>query len=381
MQNENDLFNAIKERIKDAIEVPQPKDLLDLLRNRKEYIEKFGIALSGKRIGKCNQSWSSQRTKPAKEDKEAILCMNQVVTVDHPVLAKVLDYGNGTAKLNQGKVVEIIDQLYANPSSDVAMDLAAELREAIKEQFSSFVAEQLVKYEKGIRPAMMPGSVSNKELLNLYYGDESYSLKDTYGLASSLIESTGVGQSISIYFYGEFGTYIRQKASSYGSKHFSADGIGSNNFENSLPYVELIRLLDFIYQEAGSDEKERVKTMMQEASGLIYVTPGKDRDEYSTYVIPSLRTFVNNWLFNDKNRSALSGLLKQIYIAASIEYKKRGGADSQIKVLYNTLEFACQSLIEIGSFPPQALREIADLLVEIGSEGGVWLQPLANLTS
>jgi len=303
-----------------------------------------------KAIGNCDQG----KEKP-------ILCMKEILSINHPVLKKLVDYGNASNYLNDEStgIPQMATELYGDPNSDKALTVAQNLREIIRSKFAEYVASKLTQSEKGIRPAMMPGSVSRDEAVNLYYGDESYSADDTVQLALTLLKSIAVGPSVSVYFEDGFGDFINEI-----SKHggFDMEEIGATRFESSYPFVTLVHLLIFVYENAGKDRNE-VEQLMLQTSGILYLTPGKEHDKYMTFAVPSLRAFLHGWLVDEKKRKSLEKMFSVANVIAKISFAKSREVRGDLDKMYNYLEIIATHLIDDGSIPWQPLRQLIDSLI------------------
>ena len=340
--------------IEDCIEVPTPLEIQEMVAQRKEELEKSGIKPT-RAIGKCDGG----KNVP-------ILCTDgheiQILKIRHPVFGNLVDLENLWDHLNKEstRISQKSFELYGNPNSDKALTVAQNLGEIIRSESAKYWASELTQSKKGIRPAMIPGSVAKTEARNLYYGDESYSTDDTVQLALMLLKSITVGSSVSVYFEREFGEFIKEI-----SKHggFDMEEIGATQFESSYPFVTLVHLLIFVYENAGKDRGE-VEQLMLQTSGVLYLTPGKKQHEkYMTFAVPSLRAFLNGWLMDEKKRDSLKKMFKAANGMASRSFAKSKKVRGDLDKMYNYLEIIATHLIDNGSIPWQPLRQLIDSLI------------------
>jgi len=335
--------------IEGYIGVPTPQKIQEIVAQRKKKLENSPIAPT-KAIGNCDQ-----------EKEIPILCMKDVLTVNHPVLKKLVNYGGASKYLNDESIgiPQMTNELYGDPNSDKALVVAQNLGQTIKNKFAEYVASKLTLSEEGIRPAMMPGSVAKSEAPNLYYGGESYSADDTVQLALTLLKSIAVGQSVSVYFENGFGDYINEI-----SKHgrFNMEEIGGEQFESSYPFVTLVHLLIFVYENAGKDRSE-VEQLMLQTSGVLYLTPGTEHEKYMTFAVPSLRAFLHGWLMDEKKRDSLKKMFKAANGIGNRSFAKSREVRGDLDKMYNYLEIIATHLIDNGSIPWQTLRQLIDSLI------------------
>jgi len=348
----NDPTDDVSELLKlieDSIEVPIPQEIQKMVAKRKEELENKGIVPT-RAIGKCDAG-----------KEEPVLCIGKTLKTNHPVFNNLVDRGNLSNYLNDEStgIPQMTDELYGDPNSDKALALAQNLREIIRSKSAEYVACKLTQSEKGIRPAMMPGSVSRDEAVNLYYGDESYSADDTVQLALTLLKSIKVGQNVSVYFENGFGDYINEI-----SKHggFDMEDIGATKSESSYPFVTLVHLLIFVYEKAGEDRSE-VEQLMLQTGGVLYLTPGTEHEKYMTFAVPSLRAFLHGWLMDEKKRNSLKKMFKAANGIGNGSFARNKEVRGDLDKMYNYLEIIATHLIDNGSIPWQTLRQLIDSLI------------------
>ena len=308
---------------------------------------------------------------------KGILVMKEILEVDHPVLKKLTDYGNISKYVNSKISDELRDlvSLLGSSSPKEKMESSEKSLRSLKEAVIEDIEDKVFEESPGLRPMMMPGTVTLDEIPNLYYGSESYKPSEKAILALSLLKSIGIGNSISVFFEGSFHSYLKMKVhEKLGRKHLDGDDIKASKWETSQPFLTLTRLLIWIYsqitEEANQKEKkEEVIQMMRESSGVIYFTPGKVKENYTVLVFPQLSRFVDTWLEDNRKRETLKRMLDSTKEISALAYKRsRKAAQPQMEIMYNYLEIVARSLLELSNVEWEPLRRVVDLMVEVAAK-------------
>jgi len=293
--------------------------------------------------------------------KEGIYEPRDLLEVQHPVLRRggFFDWGNLTRKLNKElRDLSIVDAVLSG-NNELALKLADDLLTKVKQAALDMLLE---KAEEGddIRPMMMPGSVGRSEIPNLYIGEEEYSETDRMRLALQLVKSIGVGNSASVYFEGDFQEdlkdLIRKK---FDKNYIEASDLKASNREMEQPFVMLMRLLIWIYEQLIEEDRAKIEEL-KSSSGIIYFVP-KDRERYNAFYFPQLNRFVGMWLQDDSKREVLKSMLNSIARLT----RQREVDKNSLELIYNNLNLLAYSLIETSSVEWEPLRRIVDSLIDI----------------
>ena len=303
-----------------------------------------------------------------KRDKN-IVSLADIISVEHPVLAKLIDIGNLTRKLDRALSSEF-NALSKFLDSDVeAVKIADKILSKAKEEMISNLLETVESGGRGLRPILMPGTVDLSEVTNLYYRNEGYSKTDKQLLAYYLFNSLCIGDSIAVFFIGEFMDYLKGLVNKKLFKNYlDADDIHAGRWELNYPFTTLTRLIIWIFENLleDVDNREEIILRMKESSGLIYFTPYRKKEEYTAIVFPQLSRFVSEWIENKSKRNAIKLMLDAAKNISAEAY--RAGKTPKIEILYDNVELVSRALIESSYIAWEPLRKVVDILVEMMSK-------------
>ncbi|MEM2542595.1 MAG: hypothetical protein QXR35_03935 [Candidatus Korarchaeum sp.] len=301
---------------------------------------------------------------------KGVIVMKELIEVEHPVLRKLVDYGNMSKKLNSetGSLIsEIVGLLEFKDAQSLKrlMKLTVQFLESVKEVVVELMVSRVVESEGDLRPTMMPGSVGRGEVPNLYMPQESYGEGDRIKLALQFFKSIAVGKWVSVYFEGPFQDYLKHLVRrKFNRAYLEGEDIGASGWEMSEPFVTLLRLLLWVYGEiAAEKERDEILNMIRSSSGVVYFTPA-DEERHTAFSFPQLSRFVDLWLVSRDRREALEEMLNSLKrFCASSFMKGREAASKQIEVLHRYLNLLAISLLEGGDVPWEPLRRIVDLIL------------------
>jgi len=292
--------------------------------------------------------------------KEGIYKPKDLLEVQHPVLRRkeFFDPGNLANRLKGLGDLGIVDAVLSGDNK-LALKLADDLLTKVKQEALDMLLERAEEGDD-IRPMMMPGSVGRSEIPNLYIGEEKYSETDRMRLSLQLVKSIGVGNSASVYFEGGFQEYLRYLVrKKFDKNYIEASNLEAGNREMKQPFVMLMRLLIWIYEQLIEEDRAKIEEL-KSSSGVIYFVP-EDSERYNAFYFPQLNRFVVTWLQDDLKRGALKSMLNSIaYLSRQKEVD-----ESSLEVIYNNLNLLAYSLIETSSVEWEPLRRIVDSLIDI----------------
>jgi len=305
--------------------------------------------------------------------KKSLVEVRELIEVEHPVLAKLVDFGNLSRGLEQnlGQVVGEIASLLREGKYKEAISLTRRLMEDGLQFSVERLVDTIRKTPKGevagLRPIMMPGSVDHSEAPNLYYPGESYSKKDREDLSLRLIRSIGIGANLSIYFEGEFRKYLMSLVNSKFSKnHLDPSDINAGSWESNCPFITLARLLIWYYENQEEREKEKSSALLKQTSGVIYFVPGRDKEKWTAQVFPQLTRFVEKWIENEENRKKLKEMLDSFSRISRAAYKADvKGSRPHLELMYGYLEMAVKSLVETSNLSWEPFRKAMDVALHL----------------
>ncbi len=315
----------------------------------------------------------NQKLEPVIGKKgKGVIVLKDLIEVKHPILNKLVDYGNMSRKLNNelGDLIKkMVDQINTKERADLKMlvSLAEEFLKKVRELSVEFILRGMLETENDLRPLMMPGSVGRTEIPNLYMPMERYSEKDRIKLALQLLESVAIGNYISVHFEGRFQEYLEQLIrSKFDRMYLEGKDIKAVGWEMDKPFVILLRLILWVYSQiAEKGDREEIIEMMKSSSGVIYFTPG-DKERYTAFFFPQLNRFVDTWLLRKNRRNALEEMLNSLKVTSSAAYEKEKDViKNQIELIYSYLNLLAISLIERASILWEPLRKVVDLVIDL----------------
>lgn len=294
--------------------------------------------------------------------RDGIYRPTDLIEVRHPILRRreFFDWGNLTNRLKKGIDARVIEAALAGDLNS-AIRSAEDLLDRVREEALGLLLER-VEEGDDIRPVMMPGSVGRGEVPNLYLAEESYSRADRTKLALQLVRSVVVGRWASIYFEGDFQDFLEDLVRRKLDKsHIEASDLEASEREMDQPFVTLLRLLLWVYEQLAGEPEDGARALeeLKSSSGVIYFVP-KDSERYNAFHFPRLGEFVETWLQEDRRRKALKCLLNSI--ASLSRYR---AAETKLELLYHDLNLLAHSLIETSSVSWEPLRRIVDSLIDL----------------
>ncbi len=290
---------------------------------------------------------------------KGLFSLKDVVSVDHPILAKVMDYGNLTREVNDRlgkKLSKLVNMVEGDPLS--LLRIAKEVLDGIVEVVVDLTVQRTLEKGDDLRPTIVPGTVGRSEVENLYLYGESYTLLDKVRLALNLVRSIGVGSNMAVYFEGPFQRYLRLRLAELGKTNLEAKDLGASRWELQQPFVTLVRLLMWVHKNFRDETVE----MLKGSSGMIYFTP-KDKERYNTFTFPQLNAFVSRWLENPERERALKGLWNSLAGLSNVGRK----ANEDVELIYSELEVLARGLVDRGILLWEPLRRIVDKYVGLCS--------------
>lgn len=336
----------LREEMKKIIETKNPEEILDIIKKRTSESEieiEFG---TGK-----------------------LLTVKEVIRVTHPVINRLLDYGNITKDLNSNtRVKEILKQIVQlkdstdKTSLENLVHLTNELVDKVKDTVVDFtLRRRVLEAEEDLRPAVIPASVGRDEIPNIYLRGESYNRDDRMILAYKLLRSIPVGRNISIFLEGDFHNYLKMLLRRKLNKtELTSKDIKSSEWELSQPYVTLTRLLVWLRNELWDEMlRDNIVELMRSSSGVIYF------DSY-VHSFPQLNRFVEIWLEKEGNKVILEGMLDSIMNFSNKSYGiGKKAVEGKIELLYSKLNFLTMRLIEGSNVEWESVRRIFDSIIDI----------------
>lgn len=310
--------------------------------------------------------------------KEGIYNLSDLIEVQHPVLRRKEFLNPGDLSKEIAKEVKgIFDDLKGSISSEDKeslkgnVDLAERLLNSVRRTTISYLLKVIVEKGDDIRPLMMPGSVGRGEVPNLYMGEESYSQEDRIKLALQLAKSIGIGDSISVYFEGDFHEFLRDMVREKFSKFYlDASDLKAGFLEIKEPFVALLRLLIWIYEEILEEEelekKEKLLEKLKESSGIVYFVP-EESERYTAFHFPQLSRFVEIWLKEGSRREALKSMLNSLKVVSWHDESIK----NKVELIYRYLNLLARSLIESCAVDWEPLRRISDILLDLFDKNDV----------
>jgi len=257
----------------------------------------------------------------------------------------------------------------------------------IYNKFSSSLREA----RKGLRPIIIPGSITRGKAFNLYFG-EAFSSGELLSLAYMLLSSICIGDNIAIYLEGgkveNIMDEIKEKIlmKKFDSRHVTGDLLKEFKIrpsESEKPYIVLVKfllkLMEFYenaLKEANKEESDLLAGIIEDiknSHGFLYVVP-KFKGERSVIPLPRLDRFIGYWLENKKKRQIFKGFLDGLYSFLGRVYsrarkeRKQSHVENAEKVIANQLEYFLKMLIENNIIHWQSLRAIIDIVVELSTD-------------
>ncbi|MEM4536854.1 MAG: hypothetical protein QXP92_06425 [Nitrososphaerota archaeon] len=246
-----------------------------------------------------------------------------------------------------------------------------------------FIEKQVGNIKQGLRHIHAPGSVSRKEAINLYFGEE-FTVDDLYRLASRLCSSIAFGESIGIYSENEaFMRKMRQLVETLGFglpfriERDKLREIGIREYDVNHPYVVLLKFIMWLRNQIDVEEDPEkreiylsILNMLQSATINMFFMP-PDKERWCTISFPRLDFFINNWVQRDEKRKDLKALVDNIdiFIRDALKKSKRKKEVEKVRnaidMLMNNYEILCRELIEYGVLDFYALRNLMDLVVDL----------------
>lgn len=283
-------------------------------------------------------------------------------------------------------------KLYESGVEEELESLYFSLDDLFEGDLTGFIAmkfmDSIRKSKEGLRPFIIPGSITRGKAFNLYYG-EKFEGKELVQLASALLNSICIGDSIAIYLEGgEIENIVDEIKERVLMRKFRARHIDRELFsefiirpaESDKPYIVLakflLKLMEFYKEalkESRADEMEilrRIISDIKESYGLLYVVPDFKGGRF-VIPLPRLDRFIGSWLENDDRRKVIKGFLYSLYnflreaSSKARREKKTSIIDTAEKILVNYLELFLKTLIEYDTIHWQALRAIIDILLEL----------------
>lgn len=283
-------------------------------------------------------------------------------------------------------------KLYESGVEEELESLYFSLDDLFEGDLAKFIAmkfmDSIRKSREGLRPFIIPGSITRGKAFNLYYG-EGFESEELVQLASALLNSICIGDSIAVYFEGgEIENIMDEIKERILTGKFGARHVGRDLFhefwirptEDEKPYIVLakflLKIIEFYkvaLEESRADEAEilsRIVRDIKDSYGLLYVVPDF-KGERSIIPLPKLDRFIGSWLENDEKRNVIKGFLcslynffGKIYFRARRE-KKSAMVENAERVLVNYLELFLRTLIEYNTVHWQSLREMTDILLQL----------------
>lgn len=308
---------------------------------------------------------------------KGVVVMKDILEVVHPVLKKLVDYGNMSRKINR-ETSDLLAEISRLVTSDDPAELvrlnevAQDFLDRVEEVAIGYIATKVLESGDDLRPTMMPGSVGRGEAPNLYLAGENYREEDRGVLALQLASSVAIGKSVSVYFEGDFHDYLRELVrAKFDRPYLEAGDVRASGWEVGEPFVALLRLLLWVYEEISGedgDRSEELVEMMRSSSGTVYFTPGMDREKFTAFSFPQLDAFVVRWLKEGERRRAVRSMLDSVKLTCSMAYRRgREAAGGQIQLIHQHLNLVASTLIGRAVIMWEPLRKIVDGLIELAA--------------
>ncbi len=322
----------------------------------------------------------------------------------HPLVGKAVDLGNISKKYRKSIVYKKIQEKLAGVMDRQQVEiedvigircLLRELRDVVLE----FIVRQVGDVTQGLRHIHAPGSASRKEARNLYFGEKFMEIT-LYELASKLCSSIALGDSIGIYSEDDdFMLKMRQLIESSFGPPFKIERdklreIGVQMSNLNYPFVVFLKFVLWLKNQIDVEESQEKKGLylsllskLQYATISIFFMP-PNREKWCTIALPRLDFFINNWIQNEKSRRNLEALITNIdnFINASLRKSRKEGemkkARNIVDLLMSSYEIFCRRLIEYGVPELYALRNIMDIMIDLGTRYNIklYLKPFTLAT-
>lgn len=309
---------------------------------------------------------------------------NKIFEIKHPVVEKLIDWGNLKGRT---KYAEELEQILENlVSKEIKREDYDKLGEKIEEFKRGLMGdiERLTRgeRERDLRPLHVPGSVGRDEARNLYFGEE-YDKGALYRLAMRLLESVCFGSNIAIYFDNqELREDIRKIfLREFGSCHVVGDNLNNlkvHPLETRSPYIILMKFLLWLYKYIEADQQwHRIIDLLEQTEGVIYLTPGNEKVNYSTIPLPRLDIFCVNWLMVAERRKALEEMKDSLFSfmreieKSAKKLKRQKAAQNELRVLVTYYDMLCFHLLQSGFINHEPLRRIIDIALGLSQSYGV----------
>jgi len=226
----------------------------------------------------------------------------------------------------------------------------------------------------------MPGSVEQKEAMNLYYG-ESYDSSGLLNASLRVFKSIGIGKTIGMYIEDpELMEWVKIILTrTFGSKHLDQNALKELKIhgpsELDKPHIILIKFLIWLYKYYDTCADGRVKNLLQNVLGrikqtdiILYLTPGKDRVMYSTIPFPRLDIFFSNSMESAKRRNALISMRNTFYDLNRFGWSKGRKLQKILEVFTNKYEIVCHELLRSGYINHEVFRDMINIAIDLQKE-------------
>jgi len=321
----------------------------------------------------------------------------------HPLLRVVIDWGNLLREIKKSEHYKKLDEKLINilKLGEIKEEDIIEIKnllKVLKDEAMDFITRQTGKVEQGLRHIHAPGSVAKKEGRNLYFG-EQFTQEVLYNLAARLCSSIALGDNLGIYSEDKD---LMQEHKQLAVLHFNSlspfkielKDLGVNEHETNHPYVVflkfILRLVKMFYAEENYDKKKRISLILDRLKtstvSLFFMPPNKEK--WCTIMLPRLDLFINKWIMNEESRERIEMLFNVLHNfidkAAEEAGKKRESKwiRNLIDILMGNCDVLCYMLIEYSVPDFYSLRNIMDIMVDLGTRYDLklYLKPLELAT-
>ncbi len=310
--------------------------------------------------------------------------------VKHPLLRKVIDWGNvwGKLKEERARVAKNVEKMLKGEGDYLELlNESINLLEEIRDRAIERIVEAIRKSKMGVRPIHVPGSIASSEIPNLYFG-EKYDERSLGEMSLRLIRSICIGNSVAAYLEGgtleDLLEVIKEdilRNYGVGERHILENGLKElkiSGIESSRPYIVLVKFLIWLFEKYDEERDEKMKSLLEAvikdlkvAYGLIYFTPGGTKEDWNTMVLPRLERFISGWLEDSRRRAVIRDFAWGLYRFVGAVFERAGRlretdkARNMLDLLFNYVDIVLKQMVETGKIVWEPLRRVVDLIVEI----------------
>jgi hypothetical protein len=300
----------------------------------------------------------------------------------HPVVKKLIDFGQIGRKESSGKLKQVIGEcLSKNSFTGEDIRRVQDAIDEYKQGLIQGIQKQVSGTTCDIRPIHIPGSVSCGEARNLYFG--FYQTDVLLELGKHTLNSICIGPNIAVYFFDdELMGLLRFFASrKFGEHHIlkreNLMRIKISLLEENQPYIVLTKFIlwmsEFLDQVIEEEERnlcEKILRLLRQTEGVIYVTPGNEKVKYTTLQLPNLDFFFSHWIEKKERRMVLLEARNSLFDFL-LELTRVEKESKRVEVIVSAYENLCENLLKRACVAYESLNKIVCHVLELSAQHNI----------